>query len=203
MYGLHPGFLRFSMFQKKLLRLSGLLILGGVVFVVGLPAQDPAPSVAEAARRAREKKEKTTKPAPVVTDDTLHPSTNAPATATPESTTPAESSASEPVTTPDSKEAKAAAADKEKKKKEEIETLKQRITEQKETVRLAAREIALQQDTYYSNPDYAHDKAGKDKLDAMKSDLQQKQDVLADLRGKLSALGGTEDPAPASAPSKP
>ncbi len=52
----------------------------------------------------------------------------------------------------------------------------------KERVNLAQREIAIQQDTFYSNPDYAHDEADNAKLDSIKSALQQKQDVLADLQ---------------------
>jgi hypothetical protein len=190
------------MCHRTFARSVGLLILGGFLLALNLPAQDPAPSVTEAARRARAQKKKAPKPAPIVTDDTLHPSVTTPAHPAVETAPPADPSASESATNPDSKEA-AAAVDKEKKEKAEIEALKQRIAEQKKTVKLAEREINLQQDTFYSNPDYAHDNAGKDKLDAMKTDLQQKQDALADLQSKLAALGATEDSTSAPGQSKP
>jgi hypothetical protein len=190
--------------QRKLIYIFALLTLAGCLWPLVLTAQDSTPSVAEAARRAREQKKKATKPAPVVTDDTLHPSSSAPAS-TPETNAPAHSNTPDSSAAPqEPKKDAATSADDDKKKKAEIESLKQRISEQKETVKLAQREIALQQDTFYSNPDYAHDKAGKDKLDALKADLQQKQDALADLRAKLGALGGTEDSTPApTAQSKP
>ncbi len=190
---------------KTLSRMLGLMILGSALLALDLPAQDPAPSVAEAARRSREQKKKAAKPATVITDDTLHPSGSAPATSDQERAKPADSSGPESATNQDSKQTDATAADKEKKRKAEIDALKQRIAEQKETVKLTQREIVLQQDTFYSNPDYGHDTAGKEKLEALKAELQQKQGVLADLQSKLAALGGTEDPAPAPgpAPSKP
>jgi hypothetical protein len=187
---------------KIFVRVVCLLALAGSLAALNLAAQDAAPSVAEAARKSQEQKKKATKPAPVVTDDTLHPNATAPAAA-PESNAPAESAKESTAASEPSKKAGGVSADDEKKKKAEIDALKQRIAEQKESIKLAQRELALQQDTFYSNPDYAHDKAGKDKLDAMKSDLQQKQDVLADLQAKLAALGGTEDSTPAPDQSKP
>ncbi len=191
------------MHQRKWLCPFGSVLLLACLSPLVLSAQDPAPSVAEAARRSREQKKKAAKPATVVTDDTLHPSGSASSTPNQENAQPAEPSTSGTTTDQDSKQSDATAADKEKKKKADIDALKQRIAEQKEAVKLTQREIVLQQDTFYSNPDYGHDTAGKEKLDALKADLQQKQGVLADLRSKLASLGGTEDPAPASAPSKP
>jgi len=187
------------MHRKILARLFSLMILGGSLLPLNLRAQD-TPSVAEAARRAREQKKNASKPAPVVTDDTLHPSAR---TEAPEGAAPAPPSTAE--STPGTEEAAAApakkdqpSADNEEKKKAEIESLKQQITEQRAAVRLAQRELALQQDTFYSNPDYVHDKAGKDQIDSMKSDLQQKQTVLTDLQSKLAALGESEESKPAS-----
>jgi hypothetical protein len=186
---------------KIFVRVVCLLTLGGSLAALNLAAQDAAPSVAEAARKSQEQKKKAAKPAPVITDDTLHPNAAAPAAAT-DSNAPADSAKGSATDAGPSKKAEGASED-EKKTKAAIDALKQRIAEQKESVKLAQREIALQQDTFYSNPDYAHDKAGKDKLDAMKSDLQQKQDTLADLQAKLTALGAAEDSTPAPDQPKP
>jgi len=187
---------------KIFVRVVCLLTLGGSLAALNLAAQDAAPSVAEAARKSQEQKKKAAKPAPVITDDTLHPNAAAPAAAT-DSNAPADSAKGSATDAGPSKKAEGASAEDGKKTKAAIDALKQRIAEQKESVKLAQREIALQQDTFYSNPDYAHDQAGKDKLDAMKSELQQKQDALADLQAKLTALGGAEDSPPAPDQPKP
>jgi hypothetical protein len=176
-----------------------LLTSGGSLAALNLAAQDAAPSVAEAARKSQEQKKKAAKPAPVITDDTLHPNATVPAAAT-DTNAPGDSAKESATDAGPSKKAEGASAEDGKKKKAAIDALKQRLAEQKESVKLAQREIALQQDTFYSNPDYAHDNAGKDKLDTMKSDLQQKQDALADLQAKLTALGAAEDSTPADQP---
>lgn len=185
--------------ERKWVFVLGWLVLAGSLGPGALLAQDPQPSVAEAARHSREQKKKSAKPTTVVTDDTLQRSPRVPGAATQESVKATQPVGLETPAAEDAKQTNGAAADKERRKKAEIEALKQRITEQKELVKLAEREIALQQDTFYSNPDYAHDQAGKDRLAALKAELQQQQDTLADFQSKLAALGGTEDPAPSAA----
>jgi hypothetical protein len=193
------------MSSKLVLSSLAVFALAATCGPLRLAAQD-APSVAEAARRAREKKEAAAaKPAPLITDDTLHPKPAAPANATDsaaqagpgtsETAAPAQAGAAEST-------AKNAKSDDEEEKKAKIAALKKEIAQKKESVDLLQRELTLDQSTFYRNPDYSHDTAGKAKLDSMQSDLQQQKADLADLRAKLAELGGTEETAP-PAPATP
>lgn len=171
-----------------------LVVLGLVAASGPLLAQD-APSVAEAAKRAREQKQDSKKPAKVITNDTI-PSAPAP-TATPSGSSdsgapaaPAEGSA--PAGAPaasDTKKAAAEAAEDEAKKKAEIESLQKQIRELQDAINTQKGMIALDQNTYYSNPDYVHDTAGKDKLDREKKELESMQADMEELKSKLEALG--------------
>jgi hypothetical protein len=193
------------MWHKRIFQALALLIAGASFLALGLAAQD-APSVAEAARRARQKKEAATKPATVITDDTLHPKPATPAAEAAQAApgnAAAEGAASE--STP--KKPEAESKEDAEKKKAEIEALRQQIAQKKDGINLLQREIALEQDNFFRNPDYAHDTAGKAKLDSMQTDLQQQKSELADLPSKFAALGGTEEAnppaAPAQAPAQP
>jgi uncharacterized protein YhaN len=191
--------------SPKLFVRSLALFIAAVSFsAIHLAAQD-APSVAEAARRTREQKQASAKPAKVLDNDSL-PHSSTPSQ--PDSSAPATPSASD--ATPKDENAAASQAPKQptadssddEKKKAEVEALKQQIADKKHSIDLLQREISLAQDTFYSNPDHVHDTAGKDKLDSMRADLQQQQADLADLQAKLAELGGSEDskPAPAQPP---
>ena len=79
------------------------------------------------------------------------------------------------------------------KKKAQVDALKQEIADKLEKVNLQQREIALAQDTFNSNPDRERDKAGKDNLDAMQSDLAQLQAQLTELQTKLAGLNPPSD----------
>jgi hypothetical protein len=62
------------------------------------------------------------------------------------------------------------------------------------------RELALQQDTFYSNTDYAHDTAGKAKLDDIRQQVSDKQAELEKLKARLAELGSPADAAASAAP---
>ncbi len=167
-------------------------------------AQD-APSVAEAARRARQQKQESAKPARVIDNDSLPaaPATSSPATAP----APASDSSSAPAAANASDSSASGtsgvnAADEEE-KKAQIEALKQEIADKKERINLQQREMALAQDTYLSNPDHEHDTAGKSKLDSMQSDLSQLQAQLTDLQAKLAALGPSPETKTPETPKPP
>lgn len=188
---------------KLILCSSALLVLAYPFASFRMAAQD-APSVAEAARRARAKKQATTKPAPVITDDTFHlkPETPdsavetyiPPAAGTPENAAPATSTAPESA-------AKKQPSESEEEKKAKLEALRKEIAQKQDSVALLQREITLEQSSFYRNPDYVHDTAGKAKLDSMHADLQQQQADLADLKARFAEMGGVEEPkTPASAP---
>lgn len=175
-------------------------------FALPLAAQDSQnTSVAEAARRSREQKNASTKPATVITNDTLTPApASAPATNAPtgqQSAVTAEGVAAPPGSTTSDQNAPSAADEAEQKKKD-VEALKQQVAALQGEVDLAQRSLVLDQDAYYSKPDFSNDKDGKAKLDAEQADLKQKQDDLAQLKAKLAGLGGAEEPKTPSPPPK-
>ena len=85
---------------------------------------------------------------------------------------------------------------------QEIADLKVSIKSATSDLDIQRRELALQQDTFYSNTDYAHDTAGKAKLDDMRQQVTDKQAELEKLKARLAELGSTADAA-ASAPPAP
>jgi uncharacterized coiled-coil protein SlyX len=172
-------------------------------------------SVADAARRAREKKKAAEKqPAPVITDDTLKPSApaspevNAPAPAPSSEAAPASPSSAQ--TAGDSAGtanaeaapgAPASDADQKTQASGELASLKQQLADAQKSLELLQRDLSLQQDTYISNPDHSHDTAGKAKLDAMQQQIADKQQDVDALKARLAglqeSLKDTAPPAPA------
>jgi len=165
-------------------------------------------SVADAARRAREQKKAAGKPSTVITNDTLKPeSSSVPAaqgataapTATPEAsaaTPSAETSLSVTAAAGDQKsvaDTKAPTpgsqptAEEQAAQQGEIEALKREILEKQKELDLALRSLSLANDDFYSKPDFSKDSDGKAKLDAMKSDVDQLKDALAQLKAKWPA----------------
>jgi hypothetical protein len=190
--------------QRVFLRSLALIGLASVFLGIPLRAQDSqTDSVAEAARRARAQKKSAAKPATIVTDDTLKPAPvasndNAPApasqgaTAAPASTDVQAQAAAE-----------AASPEEQEKKKAEIEALKQQVAAKQSELDLAQRELALDNDTYYSKPSYQDDKTGAAKLAAEQADVSQKKDELAALKAKLAATGYVAPVTPPPAPVGP
>ena len=185
-------------------------------------------SVAEAARRAREQKKASAKPAPVITDDTLKPATpapaaNAPTPASSSEVAPASSSAPASQPAADSSTAPAAdnssvpatqtapganAEDADQKAKDaaELASLKQQLADAQKAVDLLQRELALDQDTVYSNPNYTDNPTGTAKLDDLKQQIADKQQVVDDLKARVAALQdslGSQPPAAPAAPAPP
>jgi len=154
-------------------------------------------SVADAARRSRDKKKDpsaSSKPSKVITDDDLDRVHFQPG---PDVLNVGASATSE--TEPPSPQAVAAAEaadnaaeqDLLKQAKEqdaEITGLKLRITEGEKDLDLVRRQLALDQDTYFANPDHVHDVAGKAKLDGEKQQINDKQQDIERLKTRLGAL---------------
>ena len=201
------------MSPKTILR-SLALILTAFSFLAGCLAAQDQPSVAEAARRAREQKQAAPKPARVIDNDSLPPSHSAPANpaadsaateanpATPASPSDSNAATPENASAPQA-EKSADSAEDAAEKKAKIDALKQQIADKKGKVDLQQREIALAQDSFYSNPDHEHDRAGKGKLDSMQADLEQQKTELAELQAQLAELGDSGDTKPAPAPPQP
>lgn len=216
------------MSRRISLRLAIAAILAAAVLPLTALAQSqdpPAQSVADAARRAREQKKAAAKqPAPVITDDTLKPAApapqaaNAPAPAQSPEAAPAKPAAQPAADASGAPEASAApapagqpapaadAGDKDQKAKDsaELAALLQQVADAQKGLELLERELALQQDTYFSNPDHSHDLAGKAKLDAMLKQIIDKQQAVDALKSQLAALqassGITARPAPTAPP---
>ena len=201
------------MWQGK--RIGVSLILLGAFFALTskAQAQSEQPSVAEAARKAREQKKAAPKEEKVITNETLEPPKEKPEVTTPTATEPTmpgattsapEGAAGGGTAAPsDSKVATAKSGDDAKKKEEEkkaLEALKLQIREMKQEVNLAQRTLSLANDDYYSKPDFSKDTNGKARLDALQSDLAQKKDELAQLLAKLPAGETADEPKPADAP---
>lgn len=173
------------------LRLAVSIVLASALLPTAAFAQSQD-SVAEAARRSRAQKKNSEKPAKVVTDETLEVKKG-----------DVQSAAAEQLRIPGTPEAPAqpapanaasSAAQNEKKASEdeklakELAALKEQIKQAQSDLDLAKREQSLQQDTYFSNPDYVHDTAGKAKLDAMKQQITGKQMELDRLKARLAEL---------------
>jgi hypothetical protein len=70
----------------------------------------------------------------------------------------------------------------------EIATLKLKISNAETDLDLDRRQLALDQDSYFANPDYTHDVAGKAKLDGEKQQINDKQQAIERLKTRLAAV---------------
>ncbi len=182
------------------------LVLGVALFFAGgfAHAQDTQ-SVAEAARRAREQKKAQAKPAKVITDESLDvkkgdvqsaaaEQLRVPGTPEPQPQPTATSTNSSATQSPKNP------AEDEKVAKERAE-LKEQIKQVQSDIDLAQRELRLQQDSFFSSPDYSHNTAGKAKLDGLKQQISDKQEDLEKLKSRLAALPPAKEE-PAATPPK-
>lgn len=181
-----------------------------VVAVIGLPAvvraqsQDAASqqstpedsSVANAARRNRDKKKTAPNPpksAKVITDDDLDRKNFKPGqdglnvgaspmmeTEPPSAQAVAAAEAADEA--PEQQAKDAAEQDKQSAK------LKLEVTEAENGLDVAQRQLALDQDSFLSNPDHVHNVAGKAKLDDEKQDISNRQQEIERLKVRLAAL---------------
>lgn len=191
------------------------------------PQDQQTPSVAEAARRAREQKKKSEKPARVISDDNLKPAAAASAAsapsaasaaapaqspelapqtqpvaappAPPEAAVPAAPATTSAEATPEEKKDSAA-------KSAEAQSMKAQVEALEKELDLLKRELPLERDNYYSKPDYQRDTEGKAKLDALVQQLTDKQQDVDALKARLAAVLeqlAKEQPASAENPEKP
>ncbi len=154
----------------------------------------PDSYVADAARRSREKKKNAAKSAKVITDEELDkknfPAGNeglnvgsAPKLETEPPSPQAVAAAEAADSSAGQQDAKEAAAEDAK-----IARLKEQVADAEKDVDLAKRGLALDQDSFQSNPDYAHDAAGKAKLQDEKQQIDDRQQELDRLKAKLAEL---------------
>jgi hypothetical protein len=171
------------------------------VLSLDLAAQNPQDSsVADAARQAREQKKSASKPAKVITNDTLPvapledstTSPGQPASSPDAITRPMKSPETEPATsTAASSEASGpepAAEARDLQSKPEVAALKQQLAEEQRQVDLLLRLYALDQDAFLSNPDHAKDPQSKAKIEAQQEEIHAKVAEVARLKAKLDAI---------------
>lgn len=172
------------------LRLAISVVLASALLPAASFAQSQdSQSVAEAARRAREQKKKLEKPARVITEDDVKPATSA---------------SSEPAVAPGSANPSAGSAapgPNDEKNAKEIADLKAQIKQAQGDLDLLQRQLSLEQDNYFSKPDYTHDTAGKAKVDGIKQQVGDAQLALDRLKARLAELQPVP-PAPPAAPPK-
>jgi hypothetical protein len=155
-------------------------------------------SVADAARRSRDKKKNpstTSKSTRVITDDDLAQRNYQPGpdvlnlgAAANQERIPGSTEAADNATVQDTKEAQEQDAREAKEQDADIAKLKLQLAEGQRNLDLAQRQLALDQDTHFANPEYAHDVAGKAKLDAEKQQIADKQQEIEGLKSRLAAL---------------
>ncbi len=160
-------------------------------------------SVAEAARRAREKKKAQAKPVKVITDETLDVKKEDVQSAVAEEPKMPGASAQSANNAPGANAAGASAATKDsedEKLKRELVAVKEQVKQAVSDLDLLQREYRLDQDTFYSNVNYGSDTAGKQKLDDEKQQISDKREEVERLKAKLAdlqqALGITDSTAP-------
>jgi hypothetical protein len=175
-----------------LLRSVFAVVLGGAFLPVAFSQSQDSQSVAEAARRAREKKKDSAKPAKVITDDTLDVKKGDVQSAVAEEpkiagAPEAANQSANGTANPAAGDTKTQAATDEKLKKE-IAAVKERLKDALGDLDLLQRENRLDQDTYYSEPNFAGDTAGKQKLDDERKKMSDKRQEIDRLKGKLADL---------------
>jgi len=173
------------------LRLAVSFVLASALLPAAAFAQSQD-SVAEAARRSRAQKKNSEKPSKVITDETLEVKKGDVQSAAAEQLrmpgTPEAPAQPAPANAPSSAAQNEKKASEDEKLAKEVAALKEQIKQAQSDLDLAKREQALQQDTYFSNPDYVHDTAGKAKLDATKQQITDKQQELDRLKARLTEL---------------
>jgi hypothetical protein len=178
------------------LRLAVSVVVVSALLSVGVFAQSQE-SVADAARRAREQKKAPAKPAKVFTEDDVKPAAS---TAAPESTSTFGSQNPSAADSANRSATQSPSTDpKDEKTLKEIANLKELIKQAESDLDLLQRQLSLEQDTYLSKADYAHDTAEKAIVDALKQQTADKQQEVTRLKAHLAEL----QPGPAAPAATP
>ncbi len=166
-------------------------------------------SVAEAARKAREQKKKAGKPARVIDEDALKPSpgpTNPPDLQTAKASEPAvrgEAPAAPPASEAASTEQKNDQKEDAKRLAADVAKAKEKLADLQKQEDLLERQLVLDRETVYSNPDSANDAAGKARLDALQQQITDKLQAVSDAKAHLAELQSKLDQvSPSEAPTQ-
>jgi len=175
-----------------------LLALAQICGIATVRAQAPSgssDSVADAAKRSQEQKKNAASARKVITDDDLSTAQMKPGdeglkVATPQLETAPSPAAAVAADEAADKKAETSPADDPLKAGDpaKVAQLKQELAQAEEELKLSQRESALAQDSFFSNPDYQHDTAGKAKLDELQQLIGDKQQTVERLKARLQEL---------------
>jgi hypothetical protein len=148
-----------------------------------------SPSVAEAARKARDKKKEAAKPTKVITDETLEVKKGDVQSAVAEEAKMpgAPATTAQPQANPVAPDATRPAA-KDEKLKKELTAAKEHLKQALMDLDLLQRENRLDQDAYYAKPNYGSDTAGKQKLDEEQQQIGNKRQEVEQWKAKVADL---------------
>jgi hypothetical protein len=104
------------------------------------------------------------------------------------------------VPTPASTEGGNANAVPDQKSASELAKLNDELKEAQKELDFLQRELSLDQDSYFSNPDYAHNTSGKSKLDTLQQRVGDKQQEVERLKARLVALKDAQGSAKSTLP---
>ncbi len=148
--------------------------------------QEQKPSVAEAARRAREQKKDAPKARTIWTNDNL-PESPRGAVSVVGSTRPAgaaEAPAGEPQAT-----AKASEREQERSKATaELKAAREELEQAQRRLDVTRRELQLQRQQFFSSPQYQTDDAGRARLNQLEAQEQEQAASVAEIEQRISAL---------------
>jgi len=186
---------RIMRFVASLLAASSVLFSFSVMASTR-DAQDPqSQSVADAARQARAQKKNASKASKVISDDDIDTKKVKPGAeglnvgSQPKSDSqPPNAGAVSAVEAADQAAAATETGSGKKGEDPEIARAKAEVAEAAKQLDLLQRGFALDQDSYYSKPDYVSDKAGKAKLDAEQQQIGDKQQEVDRLKAHLAEL---------------
>jgi hypothetical protein len=172
---------------------SGLLLFGWCGAASAQSQSESAPSVAEAARRAREQKKESGKPVRTLTNDDLPatPAEDAARDTTPKSD---DADAATPATNEGGEKKAAAPANDEQANRLKannaaaLERAKKQLAQFEGELDIMQRKAVLDSDSYYSKTDFASDTAGKANLDAEAQEINAKKQDIEDLKARIAEL---------------
>jgi hypothetical protein len=179
---------------------------------------DSAPSVAEAARRAREQKKHDAKPVHTFTNEDLPAAPPSSPNGMSSAASPAKSEDADVPAERDAREAPATVAavtaandEQSKQKKAEnaaaLERAKKQLALAEKEFDVMQRKFALDSDSFYSKADFASDKEGQAALDAEAQQINDQRNAVEALKARVAELqalvGEQENPEPEKKPASP
>ncbi|HVH50035.1 MAG TPA: hypothetical protein VM781_00090 [Candidatus Bathyarchaeia archaeon] len=185
--------IRENRFPLIALATAGLLLFVWSGAANAQSQSDSAPSVAEAARRAREQKKESGKPVRTLTNDDLPPAPAGDAARDTTANSDDAGAATPAVNQGGEKKAAAPANDEQAKRLKAnnaaaLERAKKQLAQFESELDIMQRKAALDSDSYYSKTDFASDTAGKASLDAEAQEIDAKKQDIEDLKARIVEL---------------